>query len=79
MQSLREFGDWLKGGLKLPWGELAKQSISATKATADLSKTWQDAALMLATLKLATLKDLDRLDSFFKVSENHLYAEASAV
>ena len=65
MQSLRGFGDWLKGGLKLPWGALAKQTIDATKATADLSQTWQEAAP-----KLAALKDLDRLDSFFKAFES---------
>ncbi|MEL7067847.1 MAG: pentapeptide repeat-containing protein [Cyanobacteria bacterium J06581_3] len=65
MAVLREFGDWLKGGLKLPWGELANQTINATKATADLSKTWQEAAP-----KLAALKDLDRLDSFFKLFDS---------
>ncbi|MGB3670280.1 MAG: NACHT domain-containing protein, partial [Phormidesmis sp.] len=65
MQSLRGFGDWLKGGLKLPWGDLAKQTIDVTKATADLSEAWQEAAP-----KLAKLKDLDRLDSFFKAFDS---------
>ncbi|MEL7359371.1 MAG: pentapeptide repeat-containing protein [Cyanobacteria bacterium J06560_6] len=65
MAVLRGFGDWLRGGLKLPWGELAKQTINATKATADLSETWQKTAP-----KLAALKDLDRLDSFFKVFDS---------
>jgi len=51
MAGLTGFGNWLKSGTKLPWGQLAKQAISATKATADLSKTWQDAAPKLATLK----------------------------
>ena len=62
MQSLRGFGDWLKGAAKVPWGRLAEKSISVTKATADLGKTWQEAAP-----KLEALKDLDRIDSFFQL------------
>ena len=62
MQSLREFGDWLKDAAKLPWGKLAEKSISVTKAIADLGKTWQEAAP-----KLEALKDLDRVNSFFQL------------
>ena len=62
MQSLRGFGEWLKGAAKVPWGKLAEKSITATKATADLGKTWREAAP-----KIETLKDLDRIDSFFQL------------
>ena len=62
MQSLRGFGDWLKGAAKVPWGKLAEKSITATKATADLGKTWQEAAP-----KIEALKDLDRINSFFQL------------
>jgi hypothetical protein len=65
MQSLRGFGDWLKDGVKLPWGQLAKQGIDATKATAELGKTWQDAAP-----KLAQLKNLEQIDHFFKAFDS---------
>lgn len=62
MQSLREFGDWLKEGVKFSWGQLAEQGISAVEATADLGEAWQEAGP-----KIAKLKNLDRLDSFFKL------------
>ena len=62
MQSLHGFGDWLKGAAKVPWGKLAEKSISVTKATADLGKTWQEAAP-----KIEALKDLDRINSFFQL------------
>jgi hypothetical protein len=62
MQSLRGFGDCLKAGVKLPWGQLAKQGIDATKATAELGKTWQDAAPKLA--------QLNNLDQFFKAFDS---------
>jgi len=65
MQSLRKFGDWLKGGLKLPWGDGAKQAIAATKATAELGKAWQDAAP-----KLESLKNLDQVETFFKAFDS---------
>ncbi len=65
MQSLREFGNWLKEGTKLPWGKGAEQVIAAIKATSDLSKTWKEAAS-----KIESLEDLDQLDSFFKLFES---------
>ena len=65
MEGLRGFGDWLKGGAQLPWGKLATQAIAATTATAGLGDVWQKAAP-----KLETLKDLDRIDSFFKLFDS---------
>ncbi len=65
MQSLREFGAWLKDATKLPWGQLAEKSIDAVKATAEMGKAWKEAAP-----KLAQLKDLDEIDSFFKHLES---------
>ncbi len=46
----------------MPWGKLAEKSISAVNATAGLGKAWRESAP-----KLETLKDLDRVDSFFKL------------
>lgn len=65
MQSLRGFGDWLKSGVKFPWGELIEQGTAAVEATAELSPVWQAAAP-----KIAKLSNLNQLDSFFKLFES---------
>jgi uncharacterized protein YjbI with pentapeptide repeats len=65
MRSLRGFGEWLRDAAKLPWGELAQQGIDMTEATAELAEPWKDAAP-----KLAQLKNLDKVDSFFEVFDS---------
>ena len=65
MQGLCRFSDWLKEGVKFPWGELAEQGIEAVEAIADLSETWQEAAP-----KIAKLENLERLGSFFQLFES---------
>ncbi len=67
MQSLSEFGSWLKGGVKFPWGEVVEQGVASVEATAGLSEAWKEAAPKIA--KLDNL-DLDQLDSFFKLFES---------
>ena len=71
MKSLQRFGDWLKEGVRFPWGDFAEKGLEAVEATADLSEGWLEAAP-----KIAKLENLDRLDSFFKLFESPIAALA---